>query len=163
MKTIAFTGHRPKDLGGLRYQAFADALDVLIHGRTDIQFVVGGALGVDTWAAEYAMSRGISFTLITPFTISTMARFWSEIQTARLVSSAVHATNHIIINDGAYDVRSYDLRNHAMVDLADVVFAVYTGKRGGGTYNCIKYALAQGKPVYNMLPNLGKLRPITSI
>jgi len=164
MTTIAFTGHRPKDLPGLTYQQFARALDALGVGlRRDLHFVVGGALGTDTWAAEYALTRGIPYTLITPFELDVMDRFWGEADQKRLTGHALNAVEHRRVHTGGYDVRAYQQRNEAMVDAADVVFAVYTGKRGGGTYNCIRYAIKAGKPVYNLFPLSGKLRPIKSI
>jgi len=47
-----------------------------------------------------------------------------------------------------------------------VVFAIWTGKPSGGTANCIRYALAQDRPTFNLLIDgalTGKLRPIRSI
>jgi uncharacterized phage-like protein YoqJ len=163
MHTIAFTGHRPKDLPGTGYLDFRDALDMLVKGRTDLRFIVGGALGTDTWAAEYALSHHIPYTLVTPFDLGVMSQFWNPTQRECLRIYAEHATDHITICSGEYDIRAYQARNEYMVDHADVVFAVYNGKRGGGTYNCIRYALAQGKPVYNLWPLNGRLRIIREV
>ena len=55
-------------------------------------------------------------------------------------------------------VRAYQQRNEAMVNNANYVFAVWTGKPVGGTANCIRYALSQGKDVYNLCPLNGKIR-----
>ena len=149
MKSIAFTGHRPKDLMGKRYLDFRDALIAIVKDRTDLHFVVGGALGVDTWAAEFAIAHGIPFTLVLPFRPEVMGKYWTQLQ------------RHIIHDEPSYDVRAYQLRNEFMVNAADIVLAVWTGKKDGGTANCIRYALQVGKPAYNLWPLQGKLRPIT--
>jgi uncharacterized phage-like protein YoqJ len=163
MHTIAFTGHRPKDIPGIGFIEFAAALDALVKGRTDLHFVVGGALGTDSWAATYALTRNIPYTLVTPFDLDVMTRFWTDAAKKSLRTQRNAAEAHIVINPGAYDVRAYQTRNEAMVDQADVVFAVYNGKRGGGTYNCIRYALKAGKPVYNLFPLNGRMRQIAAL
>jgi uncharacterized phage-like protein YoqJ len=161
MKRIAFTGHRPKDLGGKTYLDFRAALDALGVGeRRDLHFIVGGALGVDTWAAEYALSHKIPYTMITPFTSEVMGRFWPQLDRDLLAMYADRAAEYRVITTGPYDVGAYQQRNEAMVDTADVVFAVWTGKTMGGTANCIRYAQRMDKPIYNLWPLDGKLRLI---
>jgi len=46
-----------------------------------------------------------------------------------------------------------------MVDCADFVVAFWVGKRRGGTFNTMKYALKQSKFVFN---GLNELRPVFS-
>jgi len=159
--TIAFTGHRPKDLEGATYMQFRDALDALgTSVRTDLRFVVGGALGVDHWAALYARDHSIPYTIILPFPPEVMGKFWGEADRRALLSDIDHSEELQIVNHIVYDVRGYNKRNEWMVNMAQVVFAVWTGKRTGGTANCIRYAKEQGVPVWNLWPLDGKLHRV---
>ena len=162
MTVIAWTGHRPKDLPARTYMEFRDCLDALGMGaRKNVEFVVGGALGVDTWAAEYALSHHIPYTLILPFPVAVMAKFWNPAQASNLRTYAEGALSVQIIHDeDSYDVRAYQLRNEAMVNAADVVFAVWNYKAVGGTANCIRYALSVGKDVWNLWPLDQKLHRV---
>lgn len=154
MYTISFTGHRPKDLPrGLDFNAFAAGLDALLKARTDLHFIAGGALGVDTWAAEYAILRSIPLTIITPFTPNVMTRFWSQQDRMTLERHIGAAVQAFSIGADFYNPSMYQRRNEAMVDRADCVFAVWTGKTHGGTWNCIQYALRKKTPVLNLLIN----------
>lgn len=164
MKTIAFTGHRPKDLPrGFDYQEFAQIMDSVIASRsgTDpLEFVTGGALGIDTWAAEYATQHNIPFHIITPFTHQVMTRYWKPEDAATLQRHIELATRAEALED-FYRVDLYQRRNEAMVDRADCVLAFWTGKRHGGTWNAIQYALKVGKPVVNAID--GRMRTIKEV
>jgi uncharacterized phage-like protein YoqJ len=162
---IAFTGHRPKDLNGLSYQQFRDSLDALNVGiRKDLYFVTGGALGVDTWAAWYAIHNEIPYHLVLPFQPEVMTQMWREYDRETLRTHINLADRFTVVSGGEkYDIRNYQRRNEAMVDEASVVFTVWTGRLLGGTANCIRYALKEGKPVYNLLPFNGRLRSVKEI
>jgi predicted Rossmann fold nucleotide-binding protein DprA/Smf involved in DNA uptake len=154
LSVIAFTGHRPKDLPPeISYQQFAGRMDALLP-RLELSdpliVVAGGALGVDTWAAEWAISRKIELHLVLPFTPEVMGKWWGPMDRARLNAHMGMAIHTRILHEGAYDVAFYQRRNEAMVNLADVVVAVWSGKRGGGTWNCITYAHKQGKSIVNI-------------
>ena len=158
MKTIAFTGHRPKDLpiGFGRDNVF---MHITLAMRrlgldadlTAITFVTGGALGIDTWAADYALDRGIALTLITPFTSDVMTKFWSDADRERL-EHHIEMANEYIVLGGHYNPGNYQRRNEAMVNRADILFAFWTGKPNGGTANCINYATRVGRTIRNLLP-----------
>lgn len=155
MTTIAFTGHRPKDLpAGFSYSSFTRELERwLTITPEDMRFMCGGALGIDSWAAEYAMRNGIPFDLALPFRPRVMSNRWPIIAVDRLRAHIAAAeTVHIINDTGAYDVRAYQLRNEFMVNAADHVLAFWSGKPYGGTANCIRYALQVDRPVTNLLP-----------
>jgi uncharacterized phage-like protein YoqJ len=148
-RIIAWTGHRPKDLP-ITYIDFA----TLMHGREEldsgVSFVTGGALGIDTWATEWALSHGIPYHIILPFKPEVMSRYWPNADYGRLAVHIKHAASLTIISNGEYDVRMYQRRNEAMVDRADEVWTYWTGKQDGGTYNCIRYAERVGKSVFNI-------------
>jgi uncharacterized phage-like protein YoqJ len=162
MTTFAFTGHRPKDLPpGFAMTATAWELDKFFAGKfQDVRFVTGGALGIDSWAAEYAIRQGVPFTLALPFPPAVMSKFWPDEAVDRLWVHIQKASDVQIIHDHhTYDVRAYQLRNEFMVNAADVVLAFWTGKPYGGTANCIRYALQAEKKVINLLPGF-KAGPI---
>lgn len=164
MTFIAFTGHRPKDLPfEFNYQSFAQRLDSLGIPDSDSSFIAGGALGVDTFAAEYALQRGLPLHLHLPFTQSVMSNMWHPQARATLARHADHAVSVRIIHPGDYDVSAYQLRNESMVHAADVVYAVWTGRPVGGTANCIRFALKRDVPVYNLLPLTGGLHPVSLV
>jgi uncharacterized phage-like protein YoqJ len=133
----------------IRYQNFRE----LMHGRddsTDVEFVTGGALGIDTYATEWAYVRGIPYHIILPFPFETMSKFWPEANKATLRRHLEHAASIKVIGTTAYEVQRYQERNEAMVDRADEVWTYWMGKTYGGTWNCIQYALKVGKPVFNI-------------
>jgi uncharacterized phage-like protein YoqJ len=162
VNVIAWTGHRPKDLPrDLTYQRLAAVLDKLNVGqREDLMFVTGGALGVDTMAAEYAISRDIPLHIILPFEPEVMTNRWNPHQQQTLVRHIQMADEVTIIGGNKYDIEMYQARNIAMVDRATVVFTLWTGKRNGGTANCLRYAAEVEKPAYNLLPLDGKLHRV---
>lgn len=161
--TFAFTGHRPKDLSDYTQEDLYRELNLLFEDRRPpARFITGGALGIDTWAAEYAIDHGIPLTLILPFTIPTMTKFWAKEDSERLHFHFTMAELTSIIHREGYHVSAYQRRNEAMVDHAHALLAFWTGKRFGGTYNCIRYALDIETPVARML-NRPPLRTPTRI
>jgi uncharacterized phage-like protein YoqJ len=163
--TIAFTGHRPRDLNGETYAQFRDALDALGVGkRKDLYFVVGGALGVDTWAAWYAIHNDIPYHLILPFEPAVMTQRWTEYAKETLTTHINLADAYTVMSGGdQYRIENYQRRNEAMVNIADVVFAVWNGRLLGGTANCIRYALRKERPTYNLYPLNGRMRKVKEI
>lgn len=152
MHTIAFTGHRPKDLPReFERQQVYSALHQTLTADHDYHFVTGGALGIDTWAADYAFDMGFGLTLILPFPVSVMTKFWHPDDEGLLWTHRQMADEVIVIGD-SYNPAHYQRRNEAMVDRADEVIAFWTGKPFGGTANCINYALRVDKPIRNLLP-----------
>jgi hypothetical protein len=55
---------------------------------------------------------------------------------------------------GEYRPQQYQERNKKMVDDASFVVAFWVGKRRGGTFNAMKYALKQSKFVLNAMDGL---------
>lgn len=169
MTTFAFTGHRPKDLPlGFDQERFYGILNHVLNSGSRLgnatpqpdAFITGGALGIDTFAAEYALDHGIYLSIITPFTPDVMTKFWRYEDRERLLTHLNMANATRCLGDH-YDGSLYQRRNEAMVDAAEAVLAFWTGKRYGGTFNCIAYALRREKPVVNLID--GKVHFVRSI
>lgn len=157
MTTYAFTGHRPKDLPAhWNFNEFAHTLTDYLELRGNHErFITGGALGIDTWAAEYALRDSIPLTLIMPFTWATMTKMWREEDRERLAFHMENAAELIVLaaND-EYNAALYQKRNIAMIDRCDVLLAFWSGKRYGGTWNAIQYAQLINKPIINLFPGM---------
>ena len=170
MYHIAITGHRPKDLGGLNQGAVrAITFDMLDRaearaGGNDICIHTGGALGIDTWVAltvqnspYYGLS--VKHTLHLPFTPDIMTTKWTQMQTNDLMLTMKQASALCTkCPHPTYDPAFYQRRNEHMVDESNVLVAYWTGKRNGGTWNCIAYAIQKNVPVYNALDSMEKVR-----
>lgn len=50
----------------------------------------------------------------------------------------------------------YHNRNHWMVDKSDLLLGVWDGVKGGGTYECLQYALRKGHHVVMLDPASSK-------
>ena len=108
---IGIVGSR-KRLDKENVYAFVDSLN-----QDDI-IVSGGCRGVDTWAEERALHRGLEVNI-----------FYPDL-------SGIH--NYF------ESVKAYHSRNRKIVENSDVIFAFVSQDRKGGTENTIKYAKELG-------------------
>lgn len=151
---ISLTGHRPGKLGG--YRDFNPTRDRVKQGMTRVfteekpdRIVVGMALGVDTWAAEVALTLRIPFIAAVPFI--GQERVWPPESQAHYRDLLTKAERVEIVTDGGYDVWKMQKRNEWMVDNSDALLAVWDGTPGG-TANCVKYAEKVGKRIIRLNP-----------
>lgn len=157
--TIAITGHRPDSFLQSHYsletiKRLAEDTIFVLKKQYDgnLMFNVGGAIGTDQWAADACIALNIKYKIYLPFTPEVQSKFWSEEHKSVLRDQIMKANGLEIVDPtGKYHVSKYQERNKRMVDDANFVLAFWVGKRKGGTYNCIKYALKQSKLVYNAL------------
>ncbi len=144
---VAWTGHRP-DLfrAPSAAQAAIDraARAFAAHPLDPVSFVVGGQRGVDTWAMQSAINYGIPFRVILPFAMVEFASDWLEADRTVLTSLLRRA-------DAVGVAGGYTERNRALVTGAQLLVAVWTGTRGGGTSETIELARQVGTPVREIL------------
>lgn len=147
---LAATGHRSQDLGGFSVDASNYLIDVAktaLHQLQPKHVITGMALGWDQAIAHAAIELVIPFTAALPF--KHQACKWPKL--SRLIHKRLleEANDVVICSDGDYETYKMHKRNEWMVDNADAVLALWSGKDTGGTYSCIKYALQRNKPVHN--------------
>lgn len=171
MKTVCFTGRRPKDLYGYEHDKYIPLVNALKSNIRDLfqqgydTFISGMAQGVDQlafWAVnalkrdEHLPLRNIVFM---PFKGQELR--WSKIglfsqqQYNTMLKHADEIKVLAKINGNNYSevVKALHERNHAMVDQSDLVFGVYPTsdwkleRTKGGTAECLKYALSKNKQI----------------
>jgi len=164
MVKIAITGHRPDAFLVSHYtpemvKHIADGIVCSMareYGK-DLCFNLGGAMGVDLWVGEACIEHNVKFHLYLPFHPTIQARYWSDDLKAELDRQMQKAVGIDIVDPdpkSTYHVARYQERNKCMVDSAQFVIAFWVGKRRGGTFNAMKYALSQSKVVLNAIDEL---------
>lgn len=167
MKTVAFTGHRPKNLCGYDTAAYTDFVHELamyltsLYPGEGLRIITGGAQGIDQlafWAADLAKDRRTDITNIVYVPFRGQQSVWKEtgLFSRTDYGNMLRAADEVCYlmekpdNKGAI-VRALTQRNHRMVDASDEVIAVYRGtdyaNDRGGTAECMRYAEAKGKPI----------------
>lgn len=162
---IAVTGHRPDAFLVSHYspetvmRLASDTICVFKREfGDDLLFNLGGAVGTDQWAGAACMEHNVKFHLYLPFAPDTQGKYWTDEQRQELEQQMQRAVGIDIIDpSGEYDVAKYQERNIRMIDNANIVVAFWVGKRRGGTFNAMKYALSKSKFVFNAL---NRLRPV---
>ena len=151
-----FTGHRPdkmelgkKEIKPLLEKAIDDAIS-----EGYVTFITGMAMGTDIWAAEIVLERkkvnnDLHLICALPHpnfesrrSMTEKMRFNKIIKKADIVKD---------INDH-YFTGCYQVRNEWMVDRANLVIAVFNGKKSG-TKNTVDYAKRKDIEVNNVLKN----------
>ncbi|MBD5130638.1 MAG: DUF1273 domain-containing protein [Ruminococcaceae bacterium] len=161
MYRISFTGYRPEKLPFFGEddpmcvdlkERLSEQIEKLINDGAD-EFYTGMALGVDTWAAEAVLEHkkahpGIKLTAVIPcpeqsdkWTDEDKARYRSILERCdRTMTISPHYTKDCMLK-----------RNRALVELCDVLVAVYDGKRGGTQYT-VNFAKKSGKSTVLIAP-----------
>lgn len=161
-RRVAFTGYRPQKMpfgfneNDPRCRDFIrrleDSICVLIfNGYT--HFITGGALGMDTYAAEIVLKLKKQYPMITlevavPF--DAQSDRWADEYRSRY-ASIIEQADMITVISHPYTRSCMYLRNRYLVDNADLLMACYDG-RPGGTAMTVEYANRVGIPVEIILP-----------
>lgn len=177
MTTVAFTGHRPKDLFGYDdrapYSALVTAIaDVCrkLHATHEVnRFISGGAQGVDQcafWAIEHLKEEGLDVKNIVYSPAPCQPCRWkrtglfSQDEFAMMLDRA-DAVRYIGSDDEMRENAPALLysRNIAMIDACDILVAVTrlesiddAESSKGGTAHAIRSAHAQDKKILAMNP-----------
>lgn len=164
MKTVSFTGHRPDKFLGkydeshLQTRAIKGELAKQIKALVEIgygEFISGGALGIDTWAAEIIVEfkkakPNLKLTIAKPF--PSQDSMWPEESKTRFKGFCDSADKIVDVSDDPYAAWKMQTRNEWMVDNSDLVLAVWDGS-SGGTGNCVKYAKKKNKEIIIIDPS----------
>lgn len=167
MFAVCFTGHRPDKLGGynennqtakdVKSALMAQILKFIEEGFTE--FIAGGALGTDTWAAEAVIEArkshpGVKLTIARPF--PSQDSKWFQESKDRFKAFCEAADKVVDVSPDPYTIQKMQTRNEWMVDNADVVLAIWDGS-SGGTGNCVRYAKKRSKRIVAINPNTLKI------
>lgn len=151
----AFSGHRTGEkLGGYQTNPLHIAIKKAIYDKLlelkPEAVIVGGALGVDTWAAEICLELGLQYTLAVPFV--GQERVWPQKSRDHYDYLKSKASNIVIVCDGGYGAWKLQKRNQWMVDNCDTLIAIWDGT-DGGTGNCVAYANSINRKIIRINPS----------
>jgi uncharacterized phage-like protein YoqJ len=174
--TICFTGHRkingvyPDNNNQHKWMNLFIYLITVIeraHSHGYRTFISGGALGVDqiaAWAVVNRMANPVYKNLILkiakPF--PSFYSKWPKETIETFHKLLDYATEVIDVSDGPYASWKMHHRNKWMVDNSAAVIAIWDGRKSGGTWNCISYALEKHKHVLVINPETREEKWITN-
>lgn len=173
MRTICFTGRRPKDLCGYKkenYTAFTAQLVDYLQTFYDLgvrKWISGGAQGFDQisfWAVDTLRQQHPDVENVVYVPYEGQQLVWrgnqndafSQKEYGEMLKRATHVNILVTAAQFIKEKCVYYLmqRNNKMVDDSDAVVALYpddswvTSK--GGTAACMRYAKKAGKPIYQI-------------
>lgn len=164
--TACFTGHRPAALQELGFTENDIEHNIKDFLRTAIltmyrtynirNFITGGAIGVDQWAADEVHAARETFSdirsiIARPFP-SQYIKWPPHIQ-SKFRTMCMDADELIDVNPDPYAAWKMHARNAWMVNNSSFVIAVHIeGKNNGGTYACLQYAERKNVRIYYIDP-----------
>lgn len=168
-KAVSFTGHRPERLGGydknhitnILVCAFLRQACERLRSEGYEDFISGGALGVDQWAAEIVLDMGLKLTIAIPF--AAYGENWPPESRQILEDLKAKANRVVVVCEGSYfDEKGKPQhwknhkRNQWMGDNGNAVIAVWDGGEKGGTASAVRYSKKIGNRFirYNPLTKL---------
>lgn len=143
---IAVTGHRSEDCED--ESIVRNKLRAAFEDAAPDAVIVGMANGVDLWAGAEAIGLGIDVIAARPW-----ATHAARNDDAELYASVIEGASRVVVVDEAESYLGpwlYHKRNEWMVDNATHVLAYWSGKKSGGTYACLRYAMRTQKPIRNI-------------
>lgn len=145
-KILGITGNRPHKLPGNRIGEIRDRISKAMFGfkkQGGEEVIQGGALGVDTWAALAALDAGLKLHTYVPF--PQQAKGWraEDVKTYEYIL----ANSQVKIFGESRNNRLYFVRNCAIVDDSDIMLAVSSPAKDGGTVHAANYTLDKKKPL----------------
>ena len=139
--TAAGTGQRPQHMRP-EHREYGRAEVTRVLGRLRAEWGIevvcsGMALGFDQWLATDAVRLGMELHAYLPFPAEHQSSRWTDVDRAAYLSLLELASYTQCEADG-FDFEAYSRRNQSLVDAADVMIVMTNGKRGGGTWDCIR-------------------------
>lgn len=161
MFRVSFTGHRPDKLPFFGEEdpmcvqlkeRLANIIRKLIEDGAD-EFYSGMALGVDMWAAEIVLELkkdypNIKLTAVIP--CPEQADRWSAEHRERY-QSILERCDKTITTSPSYTKGCMMKRNRALVELCDILVAVFDGSKGG-TMQTVNYAKSKKRKIEMLTP-----------
>ena len=168
MRTLCFTGRRPKDLFGYGeskrcdYEALIDFTVKKLeyfYEKGVRDFISGGAQGFDQcafWAVEKLKERHPDVKNILYIPFPGQDAQWPE---DGLFGKKEYQKMCLKADETVYIGKHYSkagllTRNHHMVDASDVVLGLYPddsfGDSYGGTAECLRYAVRKNREIYQL-------------
>jgi uncharacterized phage-like protein YoqJ len=114
-----------------------------LHQEGFEEFICGGALGVDQWAADAVIELGFKLTLSLPF--AGYGENWPKESQDYLAVQKSKANKVVIVCEGEYKPHKNFERNKWMLNNSSVVVAVWTGAPDGGTASAVRGVIKAGK------------------
>lgn len=150
IRTLCVTGHRPNRLGGYTKEAsnqvYVTAVESLEFLKPE-SVITGMAQGWDQAIALACLELKIPYIAALPFT-GQEAKWPKEARDLYydLIKKAKFTE---VVNPPPYTPLKMFQRNEWMVTRADTILGLWDHERKGGTFECIRYAVVCGKPIYN--------------
>ncbi|WP_141400996.1 SLOG family protein [Lacrimispora amygdalina] len=156
---VSVTGHRPNKLFGYdmtdeRYIIIKNNLKKLLIEKHCTTAVTGMALGIDQLFAEAVLElkeEGNPIKLLTAIPCKNHPCKWPKLSQEHYQDILKEADHMVLVSDSAYEPSLMQIRNEYMVNISNVVIAVWDGSRGG-TGNCVEYAKKVNRPVIVINP-----------
>ncbi len=154
---VAFTGHRSPAIGGYdipndTYLFVCRQTAALLKELKPEKCITGMAIGYDLYAAYVCIKLGIPYIAAIPF-IGQEKRWVAK--SKRVYQALLNKAVETVVVCPEFSIAAYQKRNEWMVDHCDVVIACFDGS-AGGTFNCVKYAEKQNKPIHRINPTKGE-------
>lgn len=154
---VSITGHRPEDLPNQEW--VEDTLKNLLNNMRPQKLIQGMAAGVDLLSGKLCIDLKIPYISAKPWAGHVPRKEDQALyQLVENNSETIVNVNQSKSYPGAY---VYHNRNHYMVDNADLVIAVWTGKKTGGTAECVKYAKKVNKRIIQINPETKTVTELT--
>lgn len=161
MYRVSFTGYRPAKLPfygeddprciDLKSRIFATIQQLADSGATE--FLTGMALGVDMWCAEAVLKLRecrpeIKLKAVIPCRNQQVK--W-DVSQQRRYSDILSKCDKVVCVSEEYTSDCMHRRNRALVDICDVLVAVYDGQSGGTKFT-YEYARKKGRKIITLPP-----------
>lgn len=143
---LAITGHRPSRIKDI--EKTKESIGQKLEEIMPSILIQGMAVGVDMWSAHEALKRNVPYIAVRPWAGHGAQEQDVYERTLRNAKTVV-TLNPVADYPGPH---TYIIRNRWMVDHADLLLAVWDGKKSGGTWSTVRYASEKGIEVVRITP-----------